>query len=172
MDSTAARLTVMIAMGVLAGTPLVAGTLPSRASLAGISAIGQVVLSAEGRSSEEAAALRQVVEKRLESGGIALDRSLDSWLVASVTRTRDRSSAGVQHFVYVVRLSLQEPARAARAPRMVFRAITWHSEWIITRFGADVGIEDLEDALDARVTHFLRDREAESQVSMQGSESR
>ena len=136
-----------------------------RASLAGVSTIGQVVVSVSGRTQAEEAMLRQVVEARLEAGGIRVDPSLPTRVVASINSERSTSSSGLRHFAYLVRVSFQEPVRCIRMPKTVFVNTTWSDTWRLTRFGADVAVEDLQDALEGRMAHLLSAIDSDTQAS-------
>jgi hypothetical protein len=138
--------------------------LAPRVSLAGVATIGQVVVSVSGRTKAEQATLRQFVESRLETGGIGVDPSLASRVVASISSERTTSSSGLRHFAYSVRLSFQEPVRSVRLPRTVFLGTTWSDSWRVTRFGADVAAEDLQDALEGRMAHFLAAIDSDTQA--------
>jgi hypothetical protein len=156
----------VIGAALLIAVPIHGAGLPTRASLAGLKAIGQIVVTVSGRSKGEEAALRQVVEKRLEDAAISIDPSLSTQLVVDVAGSRDTSSDGVPHFLYLITLSFQEPVRTERT-RTALRATTWLSNYQVTRFGADVGLEILEDAVDGKMSQLLTTVDKDTQAAKQ-----
>jgi hypothetical protein len=132
-----------------------AAGLSSRVSLAGIQAIGQVIVTMSTASNGAETEIKELIERRLESAGIAIDPTLDTRLVAEVEVMRDTSQAGQRHYTYVISLSLQEPVRTTRAPRSNLRAKTWSSKGRIERFNAEVAFVKVLDAMEDNVNVFL-----------------
>lgn len=132
-----------------------AGGLPSRASLAGVSSVGEVGVSVAGRSKTDEARLREVVERRLENAGIAIDSSQHTQLAITVTLHRNRSDAGVQYFFYTTTVSFREPVRNSRTPRTTLVSSTWSSSRQSYRFGRDVPVERLEEDVEDGMTNFI-----------------
>src|SRR5258706_2055287 len=119
------RIVPTIVVAVLLAAPADSRDLASRASLSGMAAVGQLIVSVTGRSKGDEDALRLLIERRLENAGISIDSGLASRLVATVTGSRDTSSSGLRYFTYAIKLSLQEPVQSQRAPRTTFRGVTW-----------------------------------------------
>jgi hypothetical protein len=132
-----------------------AADLPTRASLARLTAIGRIVVTVAGAAADEEPAVRQGIERRLETAGITVDPSLDTELVADVTVTRDSGPRGQRHATNVVALSLREPVRTERVPRSTFRATTWATSARLMCFAADIPAEMVLSTIDNQMSEFL-----------------
>ena len=166
MSRALRHLFLIVGPALLIAVPIDGAGLSARASLAGLTAIGQIVVTVSGRSQGEETAVRRVVEKRLEDGGVSIDPSLSTQLVVDVAGSRDTSSDGVPHFLYLITLSFQEPVRTERT-RTTLRAATWLSNYQVTRFGTDVGLETLEDAVDRKMSQLLATIDKDTQAAKQ-----
>lgn len=149
------RRALLLAVTLLATTVVHSGELPDRASLADLHAIGQIIVTVSGGSDWDRETLREVIERRLESAGIAIDPMERSQLVADVSVARDTSPSGLRHFSYLISLSLEEPVRTERVPRTTFRGTTWSSSATVRRFGVEVPLESVLDALENKMSRFL-----------------
>jgi hypothetical protein len=150
-----ASVAAMLGMPLFVASPAQSSELPGRASLADLRVVGQVIVTVSAGSTGDETALRQMIERRLENAGIALDPMANTQLVANVDRARDTSTTGQRHFSYSISLSFQEPVRTERSPRTTFRATTWSANAIVSRFRVEVPFEMVSDALEKKVGNFL-----------------
>lgn len=146
---------VLFGVVLLAGGRAYSGDSPNRASLGDLQSIGQIIVAMPTGPPEGESALREVIERRLSSAGMAVDSALETQLVVDVQVTRDSSPRGQKHFSYRISLSFQEPVRAERMPRAKFRATTWSSTSALHRFSLDVPFEAVADAVDNSMNRFL-----------------
>jgi hypothetical protein len=145
----------LFALALLAPGPVHSLDLSARASLAELRVIGGIVVTMSAGSKRDEDALRQVIEKRLEGAGIGIDSAERRQLVANVDIARDTSTTGQKHFSYLIALSFQEPVRTERTPRTTFRGKTWSGTASVTRFGVEVQLQSILDALENKMSDFL-----------------
>ena len=149
------RVALLLGVALLATSTLHSSDLPDRASLAELHAIGQIIVTMSAGSPESENALRQVIERRLDGAGIAIDPKESTKLVANVEVTRATSPTGQKYVSYLILLSFREPVSTERVPRTTFLGTTWSGSTAVRRFGADVPLQTVLDALDNKMSVFL-----------------
>ncbi len=130
--------------------------LPDRPSLAGVRAVGQIIVTMAAGSRENVNAVRQVIERRLEAAGIAIDPTQSARLVADVQVARSTSPSGEKLISYLVGVAFQEPVRVERSPGTIFMGTSWAGNSTLRRYNAEMPFEAVLDAVDNKVSGFLR----------------
>jgi hypothetical protein len=155
------RVVLPAAVALLLSVSLQGGQLPERASLAGLTSVGQVVVAAD-RDQE---ALREVVVTRLETAGINIDPSAHTRLVVSVFPNHSTARDGLKYYSYYIALSFEEPVQAVRRPGKLFRTVTWSTRGHLNRVGVDVATQTILDVVEARTADFVMTVSTDTQAA-------
>jgi hypothetical protein len=135
------------------------------ASLAGLSSIGQIIVTAANDTVAEDD-LRHTVARRLARAGIVVDGSSGSELIVDVAAERLRAESGNCEFgTFRVSLALREMVTVERIPARLFAATTWRTSSAIRRFSMVAPRRAIVDVLEEEISSFLaavaRDTQAE-----------
>ena len=125
--------------------------------LAGLSSIGQVVVTAASDTLEEAA-VRRAAETRLARAGIALEGSAGPALLIDISADRNTTEPGnakCSFGVFTVSLALRERVTTLRAPEQAFVVTTWETRGRVSRFSTVAPRQALDDQVQKVLSAFL-----------------
>jgi hypothetical protein len=155
-------LAVLVTLAVLTA-PAFASEPLDRVSLAGLSTLGRVVVTASADTVDEAI-LRGAVETRLAKAGIIIDGISGPKLFVNVTAERSRAESGsCACGTFRVSLTLREPVTAERVPGESFDAITWHTTGTVWRFEIAAPRLAIRDVLEQQISSFLAAVQSDTQ---------
>ena len=152
------RLAVALALTVSASVVSpVAADAASRASLAGLSRIGAVIITAPDDAVAESE-VRRAIERRLAQANIPVDGAPGPELLVSVSAERYRAESGLcECGTFRVSVSLREPVLLERAPERGSIAVTtWSSAGAIHRFSRKAPRLGILDMVEDGISAFLR----------------
>lgn len=145
---------VAVVMIAASATPLSAGGL-QQATLAGLSSIGGIIVTAANDTVSEDA-VRRTVERRLARAGIVVDESSNAELRVNVTAERGRAeSSSCECGTFRVSVELWELVAVERAPDQPIAAITWRTSGAIRRFSTASPRRAIIDVLEEDLSSFL-----------------
>jgi hypothetical protein len=161
--------TAVVALAIFA-SPAFSGEPLARVSLAGLSALGHLVVTADADTVDEAI-LRGAVETRLTKAGVIIDGVAGPTLFVNVSANRDRSESGSCAFAtFRVIVALREPATVERLPGESFDAITWHTAGSTSWFKTKAPQLTIRDLLERAMSSFLAAVKSDTQKAQKESQ--